>query len=362
MMLWMLVLPHLALAETLEEVINPRMARNEWVSDMANVLSIETKRRLNEVIDQLAQKTTAEIAVVTIKRTEGSVPKEFATELFTHWGVGKKGKDNGVLVLLVMDARRIEVETGYGVEGILPDGKVGEILDKYVIPRFKSGDFGGGLVAGVEAIAGVISKAEKPSLGPAAKTPGISASSRSVGTLASTPLAAILLIVVLCTLPVCFLVGYFLWRSGIRHCSGCSRRMRRLKEDQDDAYLSQVQRHEEWLGSVDYKVWRCDDCQIITLSQKLRMFTSYKMCPGCGHRTVIPITLTIKEATHERDGVGEVVRRCTSPECSYEESIGTQKIPRLPIGSSSDWGGGSSGGGGSFGGGSSGGGGAGRSW
>ncbi|MGB9595845.1 MAG: TPM domain-containing protein, partial [Candidatus Poribacteria bacterium] len=142
--------------ETPQQVINPKQAYNKWVSDMADVISDEDELLINDLIDQLEKKTSAEIAVVTIKNAGNMTPKDFATELFNLWGIGKKGKDNGVLVLLVMDTRRIEVETGYGVEGVLTDGKVGEILDNYVIPIFKEGDFGKGILNGIQVMVKMI--------------------------------------------------------------------------------------------------------------------------------------------------------------------------------------------------------------
>lgn len=153
-----------AYAETVNEVINPKTARNAWVSDMAGVIDDNTEAQLNAYIDDLEKKTSAEIAVVTVKKCEdffGSGAaryktdinvKDFATKLFNAWGIGKKGQDNGVLVLVSVGQRRIEIETGYGVEGILPDGKVGAILDKHVIPYFKKDDYGGGIAQGVYAL------------------------------------------------------------------------------------------------------------------------------------------------------------------------------------------------------------------
>lgn len=85
-------------SETLNAIINPKEARNAWVSDMAAVLDDDTERRLNAMLDHLEQQTIAEVAVVTIRRTDGRTPKAFATALFNRWGIGKQGKDNGILV------------------------------------------------------------------------------------------------------------------------------------------------------------------------------------------------------------------------------------------------------------------------
>ena len=81
--------------------------------------------------------------------------EEAAVQLFSLWGIGKKSKDNGLLLLWSTGDRRVRVEVGYGLEGVLPDGKTGAILDTYVIPKFKSGQFDEGVLAGVAALLSV---------------------------------------------------------------------------------------------------------------------------------------------------------------------------------------------------------------
>jgi uncharacterized membrane protein YgcG len=127
---------------------------------MAGVLSPEQKAQLNRLIDQLERDTGAEVAVVILRRTQGATPKEYATQLFNRWGVGKREADNGVLMLVALGDRRVEIETGYGMEAILPDAVAGEILDTAVVPRFRAGDIAGGVIAGVEAIAERIRNAQ----------------------------------------------------------------------------------------------------------------------------------------------------------------------------------------------------------
>jgi len=124
-------------AQTVVRVANPRRS-HVWVSDGAHVLDAATERRLNALLGQLEKQTRAEMTVVTVRRADGAAsPKQFATRLFNRWGVGKRGTDNGVLVLLVMDARRIEVETGRGMERVLPADRIQTILQTRVVPRFK---------------------------------------------------------------------------------------------------------------------------------------------------------------------------------------------------------------------------------
>jgi uncharacterized protein len=133
-----------------------------WVNDFAGVISPEYKEKLSSLIEELEQKTTTEIAVVTVTSIAPYDEKEYARLLFDNWKPGKKGKDNGVLVLLAIKERRWRIETGYGVEGILPDGLCGEIGRNYMVPYFKEGKYGEGLYQGVIKIAGIISGQVKP--------------------------------------------------------------------------------------------------------------------------------------------------------------------------------------------------------
>ena len=135
-----------------------------WVNDFANVISAEYQNKLTALIQELEEKTSAEIAVVTIDSIAPYDEKEFARLLFDNWKPGKKGKDNGVLVLLAIKERRWRIETGYGVEGILPDGLCGEIGRNYMVPSFKEGKYGQGLYYGVAAIAKVISQDAKATI------------------------------------------------------------------------------------------------------------------------------------------------------------------------------------------------------
>ena len=92
------------------------------------------------------------MAVVVIGSLDGLSIEEAAVRLFSLWGIGGKSKDNGLLLIWSTGDRRVRVEVGYGLEGVLPDGKTGAILDAYVIPKFKSGQFDEGVLAGVDAL------------------------------------------------------------------------------------------------------------------------------------------------------------------------------------------------------------------
>ena len=144
-------------AITVQEVPNPRQVNNTWVTDKANILSDSTETQLNQMISDLEAKNGSEIAVVTVPDTKPSAtPKAFATELFNFWGIGKKGKNNGVLFLISSGERRVQIETGSGIQSILPDAKAVGIIQTEITPRFKQQDFDGGTLAGTKALVNVL--------------------------------------------------------------------------------------------------------------------------------------------------------------------------------------------------------------
>ena len=143
-------------AITVQEVPNPRQ-NNSWVTDKANILSDSTETQLNQMIAELEAKNGSEIAVVTVPDTKPSAtPKAFATELFNSWKIGKKGTNNGVLLLISSDERRVQIETGSGLQSILPDAQVVKIIKIEITPRFKQQDFNGGTLAGTKALVNVL--------------------------------------------------------------------------------------------------------------------------------------------------------------------------------------------------------------
>jgi uncharacterized protein len=128
------------------------------VSDFAGVLDAGTEARLIRRIQELKQKTGSEIAVVTMKTTQPDPVPERAVRLAEAWKPGDAAKDNGVLFLIAVEDRELFIATGYGIEGALPDGLVGEIRDRTIVPRFRAGDLAGGIEAGVDRMAALIAR------------------------------------------------------------------------------------------------------------------------------------------------------------------------------------------------------------
>lgn len=129
-----------------------------YVNDFANVIGARERAEITAVCADLEKLTGAEIAVVTMPSTSPLDVKTYAVKLLEKWGVGKKRQDNGLLILLSLTDRRVEVEVGYGLEGVLPDAKVGEIIDQEMIPLFAKGDFSGGLLNATKVYAEIIKK------------------------------------------------------------------------------------------------------------------------------------------------------------------------------------------------------------
>ncbi len=339
-----------ASAVGVDEVPNPRHA-SSWVTDMADALTPQEEAELDRMVDGLNARTGAEIAVVTVESVDTATPKDFATALFNRWGIGRTGVDDGLLVLMVMSERRLEMETGYGMETVLADGWLKQMQQDEMVPRFKEGRYGAGLLAGVGSS---IEKIEK----------GPTFADRYQAVADDSPLPP---------LPV---AGGILGLLGLgggaaalrrrkwkhdRTCPECGELMEMLPEDEDDEHLTEGQQTEEAIGSIDWEYWYCTKDEFGRLLANQKWFSGYGPCPKCDNRTLSSTSSTLEAATQYSTGLREVVKDCAH--CNYHRRT-THIIPRLPepssSSSSSSFGGGSSGG--SFGGGSSGGGGAGSSW
>lgn len=127
-----------------------------FVSDFAGVLDAGTEGELDRLIGELQRKTGAEIAVIVVKTTQPLSAFDYAMKVAETWKPGQAGKDNGVVFLVAVDDRELFILTGYGVEGPLPDGRVGEIRDRLIVPAFRQGDYAGGIRSGTWELARAI--------------------------------------------------------------------------------------------------------------------------------------------------------------------------------------------------------------
>ena len=131
-----------AFSQTLPERPNPP----RLVNDFAKILSGEQAQMLEDKLVAFDDSTSNQIAVVTMSDLNGVPASAIAPQLFIKWGIGHKGRDNGILILVSMNnPREVFINTGYGVESFVPDATAGRIVQEHLLPKFKQNDYYGGL-------------------------------------------------------------------------------------------------------------------------------------------------------------------------------------------------------------------------
>ncbi len=144
-----LILSSFAGASTPEPPAVPR----DYVVDLAGVISPDVRDRLNALLLELEQKTTAQVVVLTVQSLDGQDIDSFSIDLaHKKWKLGQKGKDNGVLLVVAVQDRKYRFEIGYGLESVLPDSLVGTVGREYLVPYFRKGDYSTGIYAGTLAV------------------------------------------------------------------------------------------------------------------------------------------------------------------------------------------------------------------
>ncbi|HET9569976.1 MAG TPA: TPM domain-containing protein [Bacteroidales bacterium] len=388
-----------------------------FTSDPDDLIDPVSQNELDRLLYQAKQQLSAEIFVVALESTGNVDLKSFATELFNYkdpkdpsknWNIGDKDKDNGLLILFVLDQKKVTIETGYGMEGVLPDAICSRIIDEKMVPLMREGQYGPGLLAGVQSILKVLSDpaaAAEIYADPAVRFKAQWEQKKAmlynllIGYLILTLLTLILsirnaakrvksvsgmepyesykvlntsmtgfrILAFLFPLTMVFFLMYYKkkinsYRKQPRSCPQCGKSLVLMSEKQEDAYLSAGQQSEEMVGSVDYDAWICMDCGHRTFLSYAKSFTRYQPCPKCRYKTYAQTSDRIVSApTPISAGQGVHVFTCAN--CGHE-ALKYYTIPMIIVLPSSRGGGGGGfgGGGGGFGGGSSGGGGATGGW
>lgn len=148
--LWLLVLPWLALAEVPVPELTAR------VTDLTNTLSPDQKSALESRLAAFEQEKGSQIAVLLVPSARPETIEQYGIRVVETWKLGRKGIDDGILVLMVTQDREVRIEVGYGLEGVIPDAIAKRVIEEIMIPRFREGDVAGGLNAGVERLIGLI--------------------------------------------------------------------------------------------------------------------------------------------------------------------------------------------------------------
>ena len=162
----LLVLLILPLACTSVSAAVPRPSSQVYVTDLAGVLSDEQERSMSAATEALSKQAEgAQVVVLTVTTLDGKDIAEYALEVARDWGIGNKEKNNGVLILLSTGDREVRVEVGLGLEGCLPDGKTGRLIDDYATPYYAQNDFATGTEQLFHAVMNVV--CEEYSIDPA---------------------------------------------------------------------------------------------------------------------------------------------------------------------------------------------------
>jgi uncharacterized protein len=122
------------------------------VVDAAHIVPDDVEQQVDAALNDYQQRSGNQIAVAVIKTTGSKSLEDYSIDLARDWGVGQKGKDNGVLLLIATQDRKARVEVGRGLEGTLTDLQAGEIIDQQVVPHMRDGDPGGAIVSGTDSI------------------------------------------------------------------------------------------------------------------------------------------------------------------------------------------------------------------
>ena len=177
-----------------------------YVNDFAGVLSDQAKSKLTALCAEVDQKTKAQIAIVTVSSLEGEPVEQYSIDLATQWGVGPKQQARGVLILLAPNDRKYRIEVGYGLEPILPDGKVGG-FGREVVPFLRQNDYNSAVLLLTQRVASVIAEDQKVALDTLSGTPPPPSAEPETLPLPASSIVWLVIVVVFLFFPIS---GFFL--------------------------------------------------------------------------------------------------------------------------------------------------------
>lgn len=335
-----------------ERLVPPSPVPAGFVADVAGVVPADAEGAINARIGDLQSAGRGDIAVAVLPDIADYRPYEVGVAIYRAWGVGSVAeigsarRDLGALLLIVpkelaADGRgHCWITTGRGAEGLVTDGVAAEICREAVVPLLRERDYGGAILAGVEAIDavlrgdGALAAAASDS---ARRRPGRGGALAWVGGVVASLIT---------------LIGGVLGvrrhrRTRPRRCPTCGAAMQRVDEAADDAYLEHGQQVEEQVKSVDYDIWLCPACGTQRPERYAKWLTSYKECPSCKARTARTKRRVIDAATTTSAGMAEDTTTCEA--CDYR-TVEEVVLPKVTASASGGGGSGGSSGGSSFGG------------
>lgn len=311
--------------------------KNRYVSDPAGMLNPETIIKADAILGDIREKSTAEVVAIIVPSIGDLEPSEFCEEVFTDWGIGKNDKDNGMILLITPDDRRAWIQTGYGLEGVMPDIKCSEIVRQTIVPAMKQGNLDQALLDAAGAINATLTSPDAISEIRSGK-PDVYENSPNV--IDADTIWSFIKIISLCVFIFCLacfchdlwkgrrlssydrallwrshlpmygwgallsvgtaaiflLLAYFMYRNSRlkpRRCNYCGEKMKLLSEEKDNEKLNPSQDLEEQLDSVDYDVWVCPKCDAVEKYAYKTKNSKYTECPVCHTRAMALLYLNL---------------------------------------------------------------------
>lgn len=385
---------------TVHELPSPHsFGKMHYVSNPDLVMSASQEKELNNALYNLEMTTGTQFAICVVKSIHTDDYYQFAYQLFNSWKLGSKEHNNGLLLLICSEQRKVKFETGVGLEGILTDGFLSSLLQNHLYSILKKGEYANACQMAVNVIADTLASDEAMMEMHLAKpTTKSQVTQMVIYYLGFSVVLFILLlwylywlflqmhgtsnvkynylsrymrffVIIACVFPlpnIFFITYLIVYRRRIRHkrqrCHKCGHRMTLLSEKEEDEFLSKRQQSEESVKSIDYDVWLCKHCDHVKILPYQNVNTKFEICPNCHSKTYHVVDDRIRVfPTQYKAGTGMRTRRCEN--CSHKAAE-SYSIPRketaVIVGTGNS--GSSSFGGGSFGGGFSAGGGAGGSF
>lgn len=371
---------------TVTSIPNPKRANvANYVSNPDGILTRGEVDEINSILASLEADTKAEVAVVLVNSIGNEDIEDFSVRLFEEWGIGKSKVDNGLLILFVLDQRAISFEVGYGLEGVVTDALSKRIQIQAMLPYFKEGNYGRGIVEGLERVGALVREEPVPDLEekkidwseilPIAigayilwgllaflwmnsalrsvrKNPKLHTNKERYAAFKHKVASVDSMMIFLLPIILTFVVGYFTQvvfgllalpliltavpaslygnaqkrkiRTAPTPCPVCGREMHLLSEKEDNQYLTPAQDLEEKLGSVDYDVFLCDlHDGGKAIYPYVDPTSSYLVCPSCKTHAYRQVkSYTLIAATYSRSGT-----KRTEFECKYCGHKGHQDTP-----------------------------------
>lgn len=364
------------------------------VSNPDGILQPATEAQINTLLRDIRSKSTAEVVVMVLDSIEGGDIDTWAVDLFEQWGIGKKDKDNGVLVLVVPGQRQYTIKTGYGTEGILPTVVLARMTRRGLEPLMKEGRVDEAVLSTAQSLHSLMTTPDAiAELRSDQKSRDDDFSLANIVTFVLTLAFMLTLLMALvsvvryyplrkanrydkylgmesmvrmmrmmcwCTLGMGLVVYLPLksmmhsWRDGRHSCPNCGADMKKVDEAHDNDYLTPAQDTEEKISSVDYDVWLCPQCGERDIYAYDNPDTAYTVCPVCHARACrLTCDRVLMQPTETREGAG--VKEYTCLNCHNMSRV-PYKIAKLASATPIIIPGGGGGRGGGFGGGGFGGG------